>query len=163
MDPAWALDLNPYQYIKCYHCRGLAIKTSFDTYLCPNCHRTLLAAYPTNWKDRKLQVFKRDHYRCTECGRSVAYQEKHCDHILPVSLGGTHESGNLRTLCPECHLRKHPDRQMYYYLNQGRYASPTRRMAATFSSYKNQQHTTISWKTLLFLLIVMAILCYLTR
>jgi len=162
MDPARALDLNPYQYIKCYHCRGLAVKASFDTYVCLNCHRPLLAAYPRDWKDLKLQVFKRDRYRCTECGRSVAYQEKHCDHVLPVSLGGTHERGNLRTLCLECHLRKHPDRQDYYFSNRDRYASPTHRTAAAPQQRTQRQQITTSWKTLLLLLIVVAILCVLT-
>jgi len=160
--PARALDLNPYQYIKCYKCRGLALKSSFDTYVCQNCHRTLLAAYPRDWKDRKLEAFRRDRYRCTECGRSLAHQEKHCDHVFPVSLGGTHEISNLRTLCMECHLRKHPDRQLYYFLNRNRYSSPTRRTAPQPQQRPKQRRQNSRWKILLILFIVLIILYYLT-
>jgi 5-methylcytosine-specific restriction endonuclease McrA len=161
-DPARALDLNPYQYIKCYHCNGLTIKSSFDIYFCPNCYRTLLAAYPRDWKDRKLQVFQRDRYRCTECGRSVLYQEKHCDHILPVALGGTHDSRNLRTLCMACHLAKHPDRQVYYLLNRSRYSAPTQRTAAHPQQRPPQRKPYLPWKALLLLFILSVLLYYLT-
>jgi len=162
MDPLRALDLNPYKYIKCYHCQGLAIKSSPDTYFCPNCRRTLLAAYPRDWHNRKLKIFKRDHYRCRGCGRSVAYQEKHCDHLIPVSLGGTHENANLRTLCMICHLKKHPDRQLYYYLNRDRYSAPMTRLLTTPQPRWRQGRWNLSWKGLLLLFLFLLVLYYLT-
>ena len=30
----------------------------------------------------------------------------HCDHILPVTQGGTDELSNLQTLCDDCNLAK---------------------------------------------------------
>ncbi len=52
------------------------------------------------------EVFKRDGYKCVECGKPKAETNLHCDHILPVSQGGTDEMDNLQTLCEPCNLAK---------------------------------------------------------
>jgi hypothetical protein len=52
------------------------------------------------------EVFKRDGYRCAECGATKDEITLHCDHILPVSQGGTDELSNLRTLCEKCNIQK---------------------------------------------------------
>ena len=52
------------------------------------------------------EVFKRDGYRCVECGASNKETTLHVDHILPVSQGGTNEISNLQTLCQKCNLAK---------------------------------------------------------
>lgn len=52
------------------------------------------------------EVFKRDNYKCVECGGSKEEKTLHIDHILPVSQGGTDELSNLRTLCQQCNLAK---------------------------------------------------------
>lgn len=55
------------------------------------------------------EVFKRDGYRCVECGKSKENSEEVClevDHILPVSQGGSDELINLRTLCKQCNGAK---------------------------------------------------------
>ena len=52
------------------------------------------------------EVFKRDGYRCTECGATNKEKMLHTDHIVPVSQGGTDEMDNLRTLCDDCNLSK---------------------------------------------------------
>jgi len=57
----------------------------------------------------RLAVFKRDHYRCTVCGRSPATDstvELHLDHRIPWSLGGETTMENLATLCRQCNRRK---------------------------------------------------------
>ena len=43
--------------------------------------------------------------KCAICRRSVALRN-HLDHIIPLALGGGHESRNLQLLCPPCNQRK---------------------------------------------------------
>ena len=53
------------------------------------------------------EVFKRDQYRCVECGASKDDGAVlHVDHKVPVSKGGTDELENLQTLCSDCNLNK---------------------------------------------------------
>lgn len=52
------------------------------------------------------EVFKRDNYRCLECGATNKNTRLHVDHIIPVSQGGSDEFDNLQTLCEECNLAK---------------------------------------------------------
>ena len=34
----------------------------------------------------------------------------HCHHKLPLAEGGTHDEGNLVSLCQPCHARIHAER-----------------------------------------------------
>jgi hypothetical protein len=52
------------------------------------------------------ECFKRDNYTCKECGATRKEKMLHCDHIIPVSQGGTDELSNLQTLCDDCNLAK---------------------------------------------------------
>lgn len=55
----------------------------------------------------RLEVFRRDNYTCTICGRTTKdkiYLE--ADHKTPVSLGGTDTLDNLTTKCNQCNLGK---------------------------------------------------------
>lgn len=52
------------------------------------------------------EVFKRDGYRCVECGATNRETTLHVDHIIPKSEGGTDELDNLQTLCEKCNLAK---------------------------------------------------------
>lgn len=52
------------------------------------------------------EVFKRDEYKCIECGSTDKDSILHVDHMLPVSQGGTDEMSNLQTLCSKCNLAK---------------------------------------------------------
>ena len=57
----------------------------------------------------RLEVLKRDGFRCSLCGRSPAIEPGvvlHIDHILPVAQHGTTTLENLQTLCKECNLGK---------------------------------------------------------
>lgn len=57
----------------------------------------------------RLEVLKRDQFRCTFCGRSPAIESGvalHIDHKIPFSKGGTTELANLQTLCWDCNLGK---------------------------------------------------------
>lgn len=53
------------------------------------------------WQFLRQSVFARDGYRCTICG-AVARLE--CDHIQPLSHGGSNDIANLRSVCRGCHI-----------------------------------------------------------
>ncbi len=59
--------------------------------------------------DSKLrhECFKRDNYKCLECGATNEEKTLHADHIHPVSQGGTDELSNLQTLCDDCNFAKY--------------------------------------------------------
>lgn len=57
----------------------------------------------------RMEVLKRDRYKCRLCGRSPAQFNElwlEIDHIMPWSSGGKTEIGNLQTLCNECNRGK---------------------------------------------------------
>lgn len=67
-------------------------------------------------KDRKLKdfsaeqkeaIFKRDGYKCVECGRGIKDGvEIHADHIKPRDLGGESIIENGQTLCAQHNFQK---------------------------------------------------------
>ena len=48
-------------------------------------------------------VFKRDNYRCVNCGST---QNLEIDHKESLANGGTNHISNLQTHCRDCNLRK---------------------------------------------------------
>jgi len=52
----------------------------------------------------RAAVFARDGYRCAYCGVETA--EPHCDHVLPLSRGGSNSADNLATACGACNTSK---------------------------------------------------------
>ncbi|WIG60449.1 MAG: HNH endonuclease family protein [Ktedonobacterales bacterium] len=57
------------------------------------------------WRELRAAVFARDNYTCQYCGaHGVSLQ---CDHVMPVSRGGSNELTNLVTACKPCNLSKH--------------------------------------------------------
>lgn len=56
------------------------------------------------WKDLRSKVFDRDNYTCAYCGARGGKLE--CDHILPVSRGGTDDLRNLNAACLSCNRSK---------------------------------------------------------
>tara|TARA_R110000868_G_scaffold395162_1_gene666723 strand:+ start:43 stop:561 length:519 start_codon:yes stop_codon:yes gene_type:complete len=59
---------------------------------------------PADWEWLRLQTFERDDYTCTYCGAHGGRLE--CDHITPVSRGGSNEPENLTTACFACNRSK---------------------------------------------------------
>lgn len=57
------------------------------------------------WRELREIVFERDDYTCQYCGVTNARLE--CDHIIPVSRGGSNELSNLTTACKKCNQSKH--------------------------------------------------------
>ena len=63
----------------------------------------------------RLQILKRDDYKCRKCGRSPATHVGiflHIDHVIPFSKGGSNENDNLQTLCNKCNLGKNADESL---------------------------------------------------
>src|SRR5262245_21147721 len=62
----------------------------------------------TSWEITRRHVLLRDGFRCVSCGELVG-QDADVHHLLPRSMGGTHEMSNLVTLCDGCHASHHPN------------------------------------------------------
>lgn len=65
---------------------------------------------PADWDSRRRAVYRRDNYRCQNCGVGGGYQgdaELHAHHIVPRHSGGSNEVSNLKTLCNDCHAAIH--------------------------------------------------------
>lgn len=57
-------------------------------------------------KKVRFEVFKRDCFSCSYCGRSPPSVILECDHIDPVSKGGDNDLDNLTTACFDCNRGK---------------------------------------------------------
>lgn len=56
------------------------------------------------WAKIRAAIFKRDDYTCRYCGSRGGKLE--CDHIMPLSRGGSNEEDNLATACKPCNRSK---------------------------------------------------------
>ncbi|UEM08088.1 DUF1376 domain-containing protein (plasmid) [Skermanella rosea] len=63
-----------------------------------------VSLYPTDWRALREIVFERDDYACTYC--SSEELPLHCDHIVPLTRGGTNDLSNLTTSCRPCNTSK---------------------------------------------------------
>jgi hypothetical protein len=59
---------------------------------------------PRDWAALRRQVFKRDNFTCTYCGQRGGALE--CDHVMPISRGGSNDPANLTTACRDCNRDK---------------------------------------------------------
>lgn len=79
----------------------------------------------------RYTVLRRDHFRCSNCGRSPATHlgcVLHVDHIHAFARGGKTTLENLKTLCDDCNLGKgstvETDAQRLAKLQQGSNPEP---------------------------------------
>ena len=56
------------------------------------------------WKVTRMRIFKRDNFTCSYCGQYGGQLE--CDHVYPVSRGGSNDDSNLATACKSCNRDK---------------------------------------------------------
>lgn len=54
----------------------------------------------------RVYAFERAHGKCQNCGIYLQPAEWECDHIVPLSRGGTNDLSNLRVVCKPCHKTK---------------------------------------------------------
>ena len=87
-----------------YHCRGFVYDAVFICKVGKAIGKRKRTSIP---RGLRHEVFKRDNYKCVECGaRKSDGATLHVDHKIPVSKGGTDELSNLQTLCSDCNLNK---------------------------------------------------------
>lgn len=55
--------------------------------------------------DRQV-VYTRDRGTCHLCGKQVAADDFHLDHVVPLVKGGEHSYQNVRVACPTCNAIK---------------------------------------------------------
>jgi 5-methylcytosine-specific restriction endonuclease McrA len=55
------------------------------------------------WKRRRQEVLRRHGWRCAVCGERAV--DVH--HVVPASMGGSDEVGNLVALCDQHHREAH--------------------------------------------------------
>lgn len=55
-------------------------------------------------KRLRYEILSRDGFTCRYCGATDV--PLHVDHVLPLALGGTHDSSNLATACADCNSGK---------------------------------------------------------
>lgn len=63
--------------------------------------------YGWEWRKLAQSILQRDRYmcQCEKCG-GKHFPASEVDHILPKSLGGTDDPGNLRAINRDCHKSK---------------------------------------------------------
>lgn len=54
----------------------------------------------------RFEVFKRDRFTCSYCGRTPPTVLLEADHIVPRAAGGSDEMSNLTTSCQDCNRGK---------------------------------------------------------
>lgn len=59
---------------------------------------------PSLWIEMRRTVFTRDDFTCQYCGKRGVRLE--CDHVTPLSRGGSNELSNLATACFSCNRSK---------------------------------------------------------
>lgn len=68
------------------------------------CRADLGGRLPQNeWAALRAATFERDGYVCTYCGSG---ENLECDHVQPVSRGGSNDPENLTTACRPCNRSK---------------------------------------------------------
>jgi 5-methylcytosine-specific restriction endonuclease McrA len=75
-----------------------------ETPFSPHLSRGSDRPHASLWAQIRAFVFDRDNYTCRYCGELGGRLE--CDHVVPVSRGGTNDTENLTTACFRCNRSK---------------------------------------------------------
>ena len=54
---------------------------------------------------KRMQVFERDEYKCTKCGKQLTRFTATVDYVKSLADGGDESAENLITTCADCHSR----------------------------------------------------------
>jgi hypothetical protein len=129
-----ALEYDKKKFIpKTFNCKqcGKSVTTQYgdklDTFCSKKCnkkytkrliernHRKRARKYGCEYKPvRPVKIFERDNWHCRICGRpttkklrgTIKPNAPELDHIIPLSLGGSHTEINLQCACRECNINK---------------------------------------------------------
>lgn len=104
-DMAWRLRLTKDEWLETkavFVCEGLCDEANKATY--HGLYQASLRLPAAEWALLRKEVFARDDYTCTYCGERGKVLE--CDHIIPVTRGGSHDIDNLTTACKPCNQSK---------------------------------------------------------
>ena len=55
---------------------------------------------------KRMQVFERDGYKCTKCGKQLTRFTATTDYVKSPADGGDESTDNLVTACPDCNSRR---------------------------------------------------------
>lgn len=58
------------------------------------------------WRALRLEILKRDNWRCMIGGDGCTIVASTVDHIVPLAHGGTDDPANLRAACARCNYRR---------------------------------------------------------
>ena len=70
-----------------------------------NRHAREVNAEGSHSVDDVLAILNSQDWECTYCSADLT-DDRHIDHIVPLSRGGSNWPNNLQGLCPPCNLRK---------------------------------------------------------
>jgi hypothetical protein len=83
-----------------YHHRGRYFPTRHGRVTRPDGGRKM----PGYWRRLRVWVLQRDNFTCQYCQETPDRLE--CDHVVPVSRGGSDEPDNLVAACKPCNASK---------------------------------------------------------
>lgn len=70
-----------------------------------------------------LALFELQSGKCPYCKTKLHKTKRnsyHCDHIVPLSKGGTNDISNIQLLCPKCNLAKKDKLPNDYAIEHGK-------------------------------------------
>jgi 5-methylcytosine-specific restriction endonuclease McrA len=67
------------------------------------------AKVETVTKEQIRNLFAKQRGRCAICQCKITMDNKHIDHIQPLSKGGVHAIRNLQLTCRPCNMEKHAE------------------------------------------------------
>lgn len=94
---------------RCEICGEEVSEAMLEDGKCLDCQRSLEGKSHALPLELSLEVLDRDEWMCYYCGenlREVPAGERHIDHFIPKSKGGTNSIENLVTSCSHCNLSK---------------------------------------------------------
>lgn len=67
------------------------------------------------WKKRRLEIIKRDFYKCVDCGSIDVLHHVHHQYYIKDSLPWQVPDSCLVTLCKKCHDKRHNEEEIPWY------------------------------------------------
>lgn len=90
------------------HHEGQEIRSASESYSLPSVLRLVrrVSVPRRSVQFSRINVYRRDGFRCQYCGEEFGVDELTFDHVLPCSRGGTTTWSNIVTCCGPCNRKK---------------------------------------------------------